>query len=111
VRDGCGVLCQLFGRLDLHLFAGRLGRSVFVRSKRLLDGDALEGCFLYGLLALNLLVVRKVLEVLGVVVRLVSLGLGCRVKFLCKGSAERKRAEEFVECGPSWCRKNSLSMS
>lgn len=48
------------------------------------DSDALIGCFALRLFVLDMLMVRKVLEVLGMVVRLVSLGFRGGMEFLCR---------------------------
>ena len=75
--SGIGLL-----RLGLALRRGLL--LGIVLRKSLFDGDALVLGLALGLDLLDALVVRKVLEVLGVVVRLVRLRLGRRVELLCR---------------------------
>jgi len=77
VRHTRWLLCCIHWRLNRCLTLGS-GLGVLVCRKRLLDGDALVGGFLDGLFPFYFLVVRKVLEVLGVGVRLISLCLGGR---------------------------------
>jgi hypothetical protein len=88
VRHSRGGRGRLGGGINRGVALTSCGRLLgvllrqLVRRESLLDGDALVRGFFDGLLSLYLLVVRKVLEVLGVVVRFVRLCLGRRVEFL-----------------------------
>ncbi len=57
---------------------------VFVLSESLIDGDTLELRFTLGLFQLDLLVLGEMLNVLGVVVRLVRLRFWRRVIQFCR---------------------------
>jgi hypothetical protein len=56
----------------------------FVLLEHLFYGETLEFSFLLCFAKLNLLMVCKMLDVLWMRVRVVGLGLGSRVKFLCR---------------------------
>lgn len=61
----------------------RLDGIGIMLSQSLLDSDSLELGFPLGFLKLDVFVCSKVLQVLGMVIGLVSLGLWCRMIFLC----------------------------
>ena len=100
----------LLGRAPRYLGSGRrlrlLGEIVFTHG--LFDGDTLVYGLAFGFFKFNLFVMREMLDIFGVVVRIVCLGFRRRmVLFWCGVSRSLHTAILFGDV-PSWWRKNSV---